>query len=142
MKAVDGVDLAIRAFGKMKTEDGIRIADGLAKCGAVIYRKSQKYVPVERGYLKATGNVVTTGRGLHAVTTVNYGGLSVNGQDVHYAIYVHENLTATHAPPTCARFLVRAARETRGTCASIIKRNMLVSDIRSFAAMPGYELVI
>lgn len=36
----------------------------------------------------------------------------LQGQVVYYAVYVHENMFARHAPPTQAKFLERAVRES------------------------------
>lgn len=114
---VTGIERVLKAISKAKKEDAIKIADGLEKCANVVLRKSQQYVPVLTGALKATGRVEVEGQGMGAEATVSYG-----SPEAFYALYVHEDLTKTHAPPTCAQFLTRALRETRGTCANILKR--------------------
>jgi hypothetical protein len=114
---ITGVERVQRAIGKASTRLAPKVADGLRQCAEVILRKSRQYVPVDTGELKKSGRVETTGQGLGAESKVLYG-----GPDAPYALYVHEDLTKFHAPPTQAKFLERAARETRGTCAAIMRR--------------------
>lgn len=127
MIQVTGIQAVIRAIGKARKKDAIKIAEGLEKSGHVILRKSQKYVPVETGALKASGQVITTGRGMGARTTVVYG-----SQVAFYALYVHEDLTKRHTAPTCAKYLERAVREVRGTIASIVARQIESSMQKTF----------
>jgi HK97 gp10 family phage protein len=123
---VTGVENVLRAIGKAKKKTGDRIEDALEKCANVILRKSQEYVPVETGELKASGHVEKEGKGLGAKSRVVYG-----GDPAPYALYVHEDLEKKHAPPTCAKFLTRAVRETRGTCANILKREMEARPVKT-----------
>lgn len=115
---VTGYERVLKAISKARTEDAIKIAEGLKKCAEVVYRKSQQYVPVETGALKKSGRVeVNDKAGMAAEASVVYG-----SEEAYYALYVHEDMTKNHAPPTCAQFLTRALRETRGTCSNILKR--------------------
>lgn len=111
---VEGVGRVVRAIGKSKQDDAIRIADGIEKCCQVILKKSNYYCPVATGATRASGEVVVTGRGFGTRGLIHY--------NTPYVVFVHENLQATHAAPTCAKFLERATREMRGTCASILRR--------------------
>jgi hypothetical protein len=135
---IENAETVLRASGKARERDAIAIAAGLTKCANIVLRKSRGYVPVETGALKSTGRVDTEGVGLGASATVSYGGPSPSGPtNVFYALIVHEDLTKTHEPPTCARYLARAVRETRGTCANVLRRAMLASD--PAAALEGIE---
>jgi len=113
---VEGLEVFLRAIGKAKSKDAIAVAEGLEKAANVILKKSQIYVPVESGDLKKSGHVEVEGKGMGAKATVVY--------DADYAVFVHEDLEAKHTPPTCAKYVERAVRETRGTTASICKREL------------------
>ena len=119
---VTGVDRTLRAIGRASTQDAIKIQDGLKKCGGVILRKSHQYVPLDTGRLRASGRVETNEKeGFASRVVVVYGGTV----EAYYAVYVHEDLVRTYRnPPRGAKFLERAVRETRGTCASILRRTM------------------
>jgi hypothetical protein len=108
----------LKAQRGMAVEDVIAINEGLEKCGHVILRKSNFYCPIETGELRASGKVVTVGKGLNAKSTVEY--------FAPYALPVHEILAARHAPPTTAKFLERAVRETRGTCTALLGRQLAI----------------
>lgn len=116
---VTGVESIIRAATKATGVTTKTIAAGLEQCGNIILRKSWKYVPVDTGELKSTGRVMVEGVGMNAKVRVTYG-----SDKAFYAMYVHENLTAHHEFPTCAKFLERAIRETRGTCTALMKRSL------------------
>lgn len=119
---VTGVEKVIRAIGQEKSKTGRTIAESLRKCAEVILKKSQGYCPVKTGALKKTGRIEVTGSGMGTRAAVQYG-----GPEAPYALYVHENLEARHASPTSAQWITRAVRETRGTCASITRRELEVS---------------
>lgn len=113
------------AIGKATVEDARKIDDGLERCAGVVLRKALKYVPVDTRDLYNSGRVEGNGKpGFGARWYVMFGGVWGFVRDgwVHYALYVHEDLSVSHAPPTCAKFLERAAREVRGTCTSILRR--------------------
>lgn len=117
---VTGVEQMIRALDKLKDEKTKKILPALRSAAGVVYRKSQGYVPVDKGPLKASGRIEDNGKqGNGAQVRVLYG-----GDSAPYALYVHEDLEAHHAPPTCAKFLERAYRETRGTQTSIVMREL------------------
>lgn len=116
---VTGVDKVIRAIGKEKAKTGMTIAESLKKCAEVILKKALYYCPVEYGPLRKSGRIESEGSGMGTRVHVVFG-----GPEAPYAIYVHENLEAKHASPTCAQFVTRAIRETRGTTASIARREL------------------
>lgn len=108
-----------RALEKTKNNDGRNIRIALTRCAEIVLARSQGYVPVDTGRLKASGKVVSnTSQGLHTRVAVVY--------EAPYAIYVHERTDIPHKPPTCAKYLERAARELRGTCMSLVRRQLQV----------------
>lgn len=121
------VDTTMRALYKIRDKAAPLIADGLERCSQIVLRKSQTYVPVKFGYLKASGRTETNMKpGFGARSTVVYG----NSQ-AWYAAIVHEVQAYMHAPPTCWKYLERAAREMRGTCTALMNRTFLeVTEIR------------
>jgi hypothetical protein len=121
---ITGVDRVLRAGQKTSALDAIKVRDGLAKCAGVILRKSYQYVPIDTGALMRSGRVEDNGKpGMGARFAVVYGGTP----EAYYAVYVHEDLTRAYRnPPRGAKFLERAVRETRGTCASIMRRTLYV----------------
>jgi hypothetical protein len=121
-KVDGGVDVVVRAVGRAKDAAGVAVAEGLKKAAGVILRKSNTYVPVDTGRLKASGHVQVEGSGMSARAAVVY--------DTDYAVYVHEILTKKHKSPTTAKFLERAVRETRGTTKSIVKRELEIGPSR------------
>lgn len=116
---VTNIDAVLKAIGKLRGNVEVAIAPALLKCGNVILKKSQVYVPVDTGALKASGKVEAAGVGKGAKVTVGYG-----GPDAPYALFVHEDPGAHHAPPTSFKYLSRSVTETRGACANLLKREM------------------
>lgn len=117
---VTGVQTAIRAISKARTEAAIRIVDGIDKCCDSALKKARFYVPKDTMALHDSGRKEVTGSGMGAKGRVIFGGPSAP-----YAIYVHEIQENQHAPPTCAKFLERAVRELRGTMSNIMKREII-----------------
>jgi len=111
---------AIRALNKIR--DNVvptAIAEGIPKCLDAILKKSQQYVPVETGELRDSGFKEVAGTGRWATGIVGY--------SAPHALPVHERVELQHAPPTGAKFLERAARESKGVCTRIMKRQIEVS---------------
>jgi hypothetical protein len=66
-----------------------------------IFNESQRVVPVRTGVLRASGHVTEPTRtSQHVEVIIGYGGAAAS-----YALIVHENLRARHAPPTMAKYL-------------------------------------
>lgn len=118
---ITGVDRTIAAGRKTKTNDGRNIEKTIWSCLGVIYRKSQVYVPRDTGDLAASGERVMDGKGLAAKGLVHYG-----GPLAPHAFVVHE-VPMKHAPPTRSHYLSAAVNDTRGTCVSILRRQMKVT---------------
>jgi hypothetical protein len=122
---VNPTDVArvIKATSKATVKDSIKIEEGIKKCLGVIHRKAQTLCPVDINvprrreglpHLRDSGREETTGTGMATQGAVVFEGF--------YAIYVHERLDVKH-PVGEAKFLEKAVRLTRGTCASILRRD-------------------
>lgn len=119
---VEGVQRVIQAGRKTKAHDGRNLAKGIQSCLQVILRKAVYYVPKDTRALEQSGRTeFTPGVGLNATGTVEFGGAAAP-----YAFVVHERPGVYHAPPTRAFYLSAAVNDTRGTCVSILRRQMRV----------------
>jgi hypothetical protein len=86
-------------------------------------RRADYYVPKKTGQLAASGRTeFHPGVGLNCEGEVVYG-----GDAAPHAFVVHER-PATHAPPTRSHYLSAAVNDTRGTCVSVLRRQMMVRD--------------
>ena len=83
--------------------------DGLLDAGLQIQSVSQSRTPVDEGNLKGS-----------AFTRKENGGV-VTGNTAAYAIYVHENLEATHTNGQ-AKFLESALRDNESQIVEIVRR--------------------
>ena len=105
---VTGVDVMIRRLNTL-TKGVVRASETSVLAAAKLaFDWSQVFVPVDKGELKASGRVQLTGRGVNARATISYG-----SEVAYYALYVHEDLTKHHAPPTRAKFITYAASVAR-----------------------------
>lgn len=126
--AVTGIETSSKVIGKKALDIKANISTGLEKCANVILKKALQWVPVDTEALKRSGHVEVSGTGKGSRARVVFGGR----RDTYYALYVHENLQAFHKPPTCAKFLEKAARDRAGTMASIVASELMAG--RSKAA--------
>ena len=76
---------------------------GLTKAGLWLQAQSQKVVPVDTSALKNSARTRVEGTGFDTQVSVEY--------STHYAIFVHEDLTARHAPGKQAKYLEEPARQ-------------------------------
>lgn len=114
-----GLERVLKTIAKQKAGLAVNIREGLLKIAQLVYIRSQKYVPVDTGVLKASGKVVDNGKeGFGAEVAVIY--------EAPYAIYVHERTDISHAEPTQAKYVERAVRELRGTATSLLRRQFTV----------------
>lgn len=119
------------------TDKGVR--KGLLRAGLFLQRESQKIVPIEFGFLRASAQTVIKGRGKESEVRVSYGGtgtvgatkavrgakdVSIEGdkavREVDYAVHVHENTEARHKPGKSAKFLEKPLREKRDRIGEIV----------------------
>lgn len=133
-----GVDAVIKAIAKKKATAKVKIHTGLVKAAYVVLSKAKYYCPVSEegsiingvrrppGSLKDSGQVTSVERaGFGSEARVVFGGLAAP-----YALWVHEHVWKKHAAPTCAKFLERAARETRGVTKQMVQRELTIGTRR------------
>lgn len=82
---VNGVQQKIRVFGRDAEK---KVERGLKKAALFLQRESMKLVPVQFGILRSTAFTRAEGHGAKTRVIVGY--------TSQYAVYVHENLDATH----------------------------------------------
>lgn len=113
-----GIQASIRALDRTRELHLMRMTMGLRALAEQIFFRSQVYVPVDTGALKASGTFEPE-RGMIPFTKHSSMGIWSKTEGVSYvvhygtfyAVFVHENMTAYHAPPTGAKFLERAVTE-------------------------------
>ena len=139
-KNVEGMQAVINVIHDMKVIDINALTAATKKACGEILKRSNYYVPVDTSSLKATGIVQLRalkkgGVPFEVQGRVTYGGEARSAfvlkqskldiefaqkfggpvpkqmRRVDYAIFVHEDLTKSHASPTCAKFLEKAIRE-------------------------------
>lgn len=84
---------------------------GVRKAGYYIFQLSQTLVPVDTGFLKASGKMKFGGSGTQFTFTIEY--------TAPYAIFVHEDLSVYH-PNGQAKFLEAAMRQGRGYARDVV----------------------
>jgi hypothetical protein len=115
-----GVGKAVEAMKRIYAKDAATADSALKQAANMILSKSHTYVPVEFGALRKSGRVTKESTSKTQFRyRVDYG-----GPTAPYALIVHENPDAYHAPPTCYKYLERASRELKGTIAALIKRRL------------------
>ncbi len=104
---VRGVDKALARLARIDPRARQALKAALYMEGENIMGESKRQVPVDTSNLKNSGHVEPPKEsgGLISVT-LGYGGPSAP-----YAVYVHEDLTKRHAPPTKAKYLEDPANE-------------------------------
>jgi hypothetical protein len=123
---IQGVSRLLQVFENRRKQAPLELREKLHDAGDVILAKALYYVPKDTLALAKSGRVSVAG---DAVTdkmevTVEFGG-DVDGTVLDYVVFVHEDMEAYHAPPTCAKFLTRAYRETKAEVAKIIRGNKI-----------------
>lgn len=130
-KYVTGVDATVQSL-RVRFDSNVKRAITIAvKAHAQeVYELSQELVPVDKGPLKASGRIELSRdeNGL-MVAKVVYG-----GETAPYALWVHENLEAYHAPPTQAKYLERAVAAARPNRKEILKRAF--QSVMGFSKVP------
>lgn len=121
---VQGVRRVLQALeveGRRAPKD---IEDLLIAAGLIVLKKAKYYCPKDTHDLVNSGRLVTyPGNDLKGPEIqIVFGDDLVVNTGIHYTIYVHEDLTKYHEPPTSAKFLERAYRETRGEQNQIIQK--------------------
>lgn len=106
IRGLKGVTEALKKHPELITRT---VGAELRKQGEIIMTAAKELTPVQFGTLKNSGNVQgpEQKRGKLVVT------LGFGGPAQKYAVYVHENMTARHNPPTQAKFLETPARAAK-----------------------------
>ena len=99
---VTNVDDVMKFFDVKKKVAVQAFEEGLFEVANTVFTMSQREVPVDTGTLKASGTIERKGAGIgdKMEIVIYYGGAASE-----YAIHVHENPNASHAPPTKFKFL-------------------------------------
>lgn len=113
---IEGVRGILRNLRKSKAKSARGLERGLTRAGLFLQRKSQEVVPIDTGALKGSAFTRKENSGLDTEVIVGY------TQD--YAIFVHEDLEARHAPGKIAKFLETPARQNNAELLSIIKSEL------------------
>jgi len=129
---IRGIHAHILALGKMVQGDTIKVNAGMAVCSQIIFDESQYLVPVDKGFLKASGKVLVEGTGLNTVISIQYG-----GPTAPYAWIVHQDPTKHHDPPTQDHYLSDAILNTKAKCISVLQRVMVTPTNMPGIAQPG-----
>jgi len=113
---VEGVSKVLQNLKKAKFGLGRELEKGLTLAGLFLQRKSQDVVPIDTGALRNSAFTRKSGEGLSTEIRVGY--------TQNYAIFVHEDLEARHAPGKIAKYLERPARENKDEIRRIISKAM------------------
>lgn len=109
-----GLNRTITAIRKVRDRKGMAIQQATDVACHIILEKAKFYCPVDTRALIESGKVVLYGSGTATRGSVEFG--------TKYAIWVHERVELRHKPPTCAKFLERAARESLKPCEEATER--------------------
>lgn len=108
-----GAGALSRLFGFLRRSKAQRFEATVREVTEEIFQESQRLVPVDTGALKRSGKYEVQGKGFSASGVISY--------DTHYAVYVHEDLTKHHAPPTQAKFITQPMYEYAPRLAAKLK---------------------
>jgi hypothetical protein len=100
---IKGVSTVMKALQKIEDQVNKETGRGLYTEANFIMTKSKILTPVDTGNLRATGHVEQPK--FKKNKTVIEVDMGYGGPAAGYAVYVHEDLNAFHAPPTMAKFL-------------------------------------
>ena len=116
-----GISHAIAALKRMQEDIPKELDRALYSEGLNIFRKSQRIVPVDKGFLKGSGVIE---KPVNHEVIIGYGGPAAS-----YALYVHEDPEAQHKPGKSYKFLEGPVMEALESFESRLTRRMeLASD--------------
>lgn len=99
--------------------------EGLRRGAKIILDKALYYCPEDTGFLRQSGDTEVNDLG-------DDGGEVVVFFSAYYAVFVHENTRVRHDPPTQAKFLERAVRDTYNQVTWVMRtsfRNVMASPL-------------
>lgn len=101
--SIEGLEALGKALAKLGERGPRELGGAMWREATSIINSAKGITPVDTGTLRGSGHVQipeVTEAGVSVV--MGFGGAASN-----YAIYVHENLSSYHRPPTQAKFLER-----------------------------------
>jgi len=110
--SVTGQSAIAQNLRNFRKEQAKGVSIGLKLAGLFLQRESQLIVPIDTGALRNSAFTRSVGEGFDTRVGVGY------SQD--YAIYVHEDLNARHAPGKVAKYLERPLRTKQSQMLKII----------------------
>jgi hypothetical protein len=105
-------------FGRVSRRHSAGYQAGLIRVGRLVMGYSQSIVPVDTEALKRSGYAYVWGSGFEAELDTGY--------TQYYAVWVHEDLTMSHAPGTSAKFLSLAYSRQRLQIYAIMAKAMVL----------------
>lgn len=117
---VTGIQATVKVLRQKKKADHVGIEEALRKIARAVRDKAKYYCPIEYGPLRKSIVTSVTGTGRNAVFNISCG-----GPEAPYALYVHEDLTKFHEPPTCAKFMTKALLEVKPRMAKFLQEALL-----------------
>jgi len=128
-----GMSTMLARLEKMRDDLPKELDQALYKEAQAIFRRSQRLVPVDKGFLKGSG--VVEGPTNHEVL-IGYGGPAAS-----YALYVHEDPEAKHKKGKTCKFLEIPLLESRpgmeDRLAAILDRAAAGKESKSAAPAEG-----
>lgn len=100
---IEGLDRLINLLTKGGTKASHALKQAMYKEAAEAFAESQFEVPVDKGFLRSSGQaygIQVDESAKEIVYTIGYGGVAAP-----YALIVHEDLEARHNAPTKAKYL-------------------------------------
>jgi len=120
---VEGVPETLARLDRHNHAIARGVENAVKAVGLFLERESMIICPIDTGVLRGGAfSRLMSGSGFDTRVEVGY--------MASYAVYVHENLTNYHKPPTTAKFLERPAREQVPEMQSIARRHVRNSHIR------------
>lgn len=112
----EGIDKIIGKLATAPNETKRAVAQVINELSEEVLYRSNEYVPVDKGTLRSSGNVIRAKNEGNAVV----GGVGYGGAASKYAVYVHENLNANHPKGGQAKYLERATDEVKPFIARVM----------------------
>lgn len=123
--SVEGVDRLVKSLQRMKDKDLKAVGWAVDKTAEECLKIALELVPKEYGDLAASGHVeVSMWKTTSKETLVVFGGRAPSGKLVDYAVIVHEDMTATHAPGTGAKYLEKAIRMVKARLVDLLNKKV------------------
>lgn len=118
--SVEGVEVLIRTLKKDEKENTKNLREGLNEAARYLFGITDEVVPVDTGLLQSTGGIDdVTDDEVEPEVILGYG-----SNDAYYAVYVHEDLEARHAPGKQAKYLEGPFDENVDDMIAIIREQL------------------